>query len=349
MTVEVRDPFGVAADPALPTAPAALDPDLAAPYLQRLARLVGPGAVAHLRAIRVTRHKPGRRCVIEYDLDIERVDAPEEQVTLVGKIRSARFGKEGYRLLSAFWEAGFDAESADRISVPEPIGTVAKFQMWLQRKVPGCRATEVLGRPDGLAQARRIAEAARKIHRARVPTSARHTMADELRILGECFARMASARPEYAGRLRSLLAGCEVLATKTPRSPSTGIHRDFYADQLIVDGTRLHVIDFDLFCEGESALDVGNFIGHITEQSLRELGDPDALGPVERALEDRFVELTGEHVRQRVRTYATLTLARHVYLSTTFPERRPFTRALLDLCEERVRASRPPVGAWRCA
>jgi hypothetical protein len=349
VTVKVLDPFDAAADPALPTVALALDPKLAARKLRRLVRLTGPGGVARLRAIRVTRHKPGRRCVVEYDLDVEKEDAPKERVTLIGKVRSARYGNVSYRLLSAFWEAGFDSGSADQISVPEPIGTVAKFRMWLQRKVPGLPATDALAGPDGLGHARRIAEAAHKIHQARVRTSERHTMADELRILDECFARLSDAEPQYVARLRSLLAGCERLATETPPSPSTGIHRDFYADQVIVDGGRLHVIDFDLYCEGEAALDIGNFIGHMTEQSLRELGRPDALAHRERALEDRFVELTGERVRQRVRTYATLTLARHVYLSTTFPDRRPFTRALLDLCEERLGVARLPVGSRRCA
>jgi hypothetical protein len=349
VTVKVLDPFDAAADPALPTIALALDPKLAARKLRRLERLAGPGGVARLRAIRVTRHKPGRRCVIEYDLDVERVDAPKERVTLVGKVRSARYGNAGYRLLSAFWEAGFDSQATDHVSVPEPIAAVAKFQMWLQRKVSGLRATELLAGPDGLGHARRIAEAAHKIHRARVPTSERHTMADELRILGECFARTAAAEPQFAARLASLLAGCERLAMETPPSPPVGIHRDYYADQVIVDGGRLHVIDFDLYCEGEAALDIGNFIGHITEQSLRELGRADALAHCERALEDRFIELTGERTRERIWTYATLTLARHVYLSTTFPDRRPFTRALLDLCEERLRVARVPMGTRRCA
>jgi len=349
VTVDVLDPFGAAADPALPTMGLALDPAQAQRKLRHLVRLTGPGGVARLRAIRVTRHKPGRRCVIEYDVDVERADAPDERVTLVGKVRFGRYGNAGYRLLSAFWESGFDSECADRISVPEPIGTVATFRMWLQRKVPGICATEVLAGPDGVGLARQVAEAAHKIHRIRIPPSECHAMEDELRILSECLARVASAEPRYAGRLRSLLAGCDRLAAATPRSASTGIHRDFYADQVIVDGSRLSLIDFDLYCEGEAALDIGNFIGHVTEYSLRELGRPDALADRERALEDRFVELAGESVRPAVRTYATLTLARHVYLSTTFPERRPFTRALLELCEERLAAGRLHVGSRRCA
>jgi hypothetical protein len=31
-----------------------------------------------------------------------------------------------------------------------------------------------------------------------------------------------------------------------------------------------------------------------------------------------------------------LTLVRHIFLSTRFPERRPWTEPLLDLCEERL-------------
>ncbi|MDQ3927841.1 MAG: hypothetical protein M3328_01710, partial [Chloroflexota bacterium] len=113
-----------------------------------------------------------------------------------------------------------------------------------------------------------------------------------------------------------------------------GIHRDFYADQVIASGERLYLLDFDLYCEGDPALDTGNFLGHIKEQSIRTLGDPYALRDVEEAHEERFVELHGEGVRRAVRVYTALTLVRHVYLSTLFPERRRSTQTILELCEE---------------
>ena len=104
-----------------------------------------------------------------------------------------------------------------------------------------------------------------------------------------------------------------------------------------MDGARLWLIDFDLFCAGDPGLDVGNFLGHVTEQSLREHGKAGALAGAEQALEQRFVELAGENVRASVSAYTTLTLARHVYLSTQFPERQKFTEQLLELCESRLR------------
>jgi aminoglycoside phosphotransferase (APT) family kinase protein len=105
---------------------------------------------------------------------------------------------------------------------------------------------------------------------------------------------------------------------------------------VIVEGSRLYLLDFDLYCEGDPALDIGNFVGHITEHSLRTLGDPAALATAEAAIEERFVELSGLAARSAVRAYATLTLARHVHLSTLHADRRPYTGALIELCEERL-------------
>src|SRR2546426_9353652 len=54
---------------------------------------------------------------------------------------------------------------------------------------------------------------------------------------------------------------------RPPRStlfPYTTLFRS-----VIVNGERLFLLDFDLYCEGDPALDIGNFLGHITEQSLR--------------------------------------------------------------------------------
>ncbi len=95
-----------------------------------------------------------------------------------------------------------------------------------------------------------------------------------------------------------------------------------------------------LYCLGDPALDIGNFIGHMSEQSLRQLGNPRALAGQERALEERFLQLSGESAPKAfgaIQCYTTLTLARHIYLSTQFPERQNFTEALLELCELRLK------------
>lgn len=337
LDVPVTDPFGAADDPKMPFLTSALDPVEARCRLERFApRFAGVNGAAHLRAIRVTRHKPGRRCLVEYDFAVERADAPAESVTVIGKARARGLDRASYRLLKSLWSAGFGADSRDGICVPEPIGLVPTFEMWLQRKVPGTVATRLLTEAGGVVLAERIAGLAHKLHQVGIPVDRRHTMADELRILHERLSIVAGQMPRWANRLDRLLDACDRLGTVVRDPIPCGIHRDFYPDQVIVDGPRLYLVDLDLYCAGDPGLDVGNFLGHIKEQSLRTLGDADALVDREAALEERFVQLAGEGTRPAVHAYTTLTLARHISLSMQLAGRGQWTERLLELCEARL-------------
>ena len=319
----------IAADARMPLLSRALDPAEVEGVLRRLAGWEG----AAVRAIRAVRYKPGRRCLIEYDVGLP----SSEVVTLVGKARARSADHRTFDLLRALRRCGFDENAVDGICVPEPIAVIPELGLWLQCKVRGMSAMEGLAGANGLAVARRLAEAAHKLHVADVPARREHTVADELRILHERLDALAAQRPDLGGhRLGRLLAACDRLAVTIPAPELCGIHRDFYPDQVLVAGERLYLLDFDLYAHGDPALDIGNCIGHITEQAVRTRGDPRALADREAALEDRFVALTGEQTRPAVRAYALLTLARHVSLSAQRVDRQSFTARLLELCEERL-------------
>lgn len=337
MNLSVVDPFGVTNDVKMPFLAGALAPlEVQRQFKDCLPLLKGEKTQIHFTSIRVTRYKPERRCLIEYNLEVERPDAPLEKIALIGKARARGLDRSSYHLLQSLWNAGFATNSADGISVPEPIGIVPAFQMWFQRQVPGAIATQLLAEPDGVALAKRIAQAIHKLHQASVPASRRHTMADELRILDERLPLVAQIKPQWTQRLKKLLDACVRLGNTVPEPNWRGIHRDFYPDQAIADGSRLYLLDFDLYCEGDPALDVGNFLGHLTEQSLRTLGTPDALIEREKALTESFLQLSPPTTHTTISAYKTLTLVRHIYLSTKFPERCQFTEALLELCEQRL-------------
>jgi len=335
--VKVTDLFGAASDAALPTLALALDPaEVQHAFKRGLPRLAGKEGQVILKSIRVLRHKLGKRSVIAYDVRIEQPTQPRRKAIILGKVRSRRFGNEPFRLLDALWNAGFQKRCADGVAVPEPVGVIPKFQMWFQRWVRGSPSGALLAASDGVALARRIAEAIHKLHLAGVPTTRTYTMADELRILQECTSRVATLQPKLGPRLGRILKACERLGARVPAPKPCGIHRDFYAAQVLVDGPRLWLVDFDLYCHGDPGLDVGNFIGHLTEESLRTFGDAAAWRDREQAMEERFVELSGEAVRPSVRAYTTLTLVRHIYLSTQFAERMAWTERLVELCEQRL-------------
>ena len=277
MPFTVTDPFGVSADPALPTLALALDPALVKQEFKRgLPRLAGANGIVRVKAIRVLRYRPKKRCLIEYDVRVEQPDGERQKQKLIGKVRARQFGNSDFRLMRQLWRAGFNSHSPDAIAVPKPIGIIPKFRMWLQLRAPGRPVSDILAETDGISLARRVAEAAHKLHRSEVPTPKRHSMIDELRILERCLTSVATLRPRWTSRLERVFRDCERLAGSTPTPRLSGVHRDFYADQVLADGNTLYLLDFDLYCQGDPALDIGNFLGHVTEQSLREFGDPDA-------------------------------------------------------------------------
>jgi hypothetical protein len=323
------------ADPALPTLALALDPVRAEPELRDV--LAGPGGGLRLEAVRLVRLKPGRRCLVEYDLT-RWPGGEAERLSVLAKIRRNRSGRSSIALAGALWDAGFDAGSRDGVSVPEPLGRAPGLKAWLQRKVPGRPVTELLTAHDPAALMPRLAQALRKVHDAPVGSVRTHTMADELAILDARLRALAIARPELGGRLVRLLDAClRAAGTLDRHAPVTPIHRDFYADQVIVDRDRLWLLDFDLHCIGDAALDAGNFLGHLTEQALREHGDPRALRVHEESFADAFLVQADARLRAAVGVYADLTLARHVQLSSELTGRGHLTEPLLELGEQRLR------------
>jgi thiamine kinase-like enzyme len=161
-------------------------------------------------------------------------------------------------------------------------------------------------------------------------------MSDELRILQEKLPLVGQSYPHLQGRLQRLLDVCSRIGESLHAAPMCPIHRDFYHDQVILDGSRLYLLDFDLFAMGDPALDVGNFIGHLTEYALRKLGSADALAEQENEMIARYVQLAGEEHRPRIHIYSFLTLARHIYISTLFADRLPFIEYILSYCEQRM-------------
>lgn len=336
MNVPVIDPTGALADPALPMLRSALQPEYMNRRLQELPGLQRSGADrVRLKAVRVRRHKPGRRCLIEYRLDPRLPDgSSNEPMVLLGKIRAKGLDRRSHEIQRELWHGGFGPYA--RIAVPEPLGVLPDLNMWLQRRVAGIPATQRLADPEGPALASRIAATVHKLQGTDIFLDRHHTMADELRILRRQLAPVIADQPSLAARIQRVLAASERLGE--PLSPGTpcSSHRDFYADNVIVEGERLCIVDLDLCCRADPGLDIGNFIAHVTEFGLRTRRDATALAPVERALEEGYVALAGEATRPAIRVYTTLTLVRHIAISARMPERRALTPALLELCEQRL-------------
>jgi aminoglycoside phosphotransferase (APT) family kinase protein len=336
------DEGGATARLARDSAFAFLLPALQPPHVERRLRQpleaqLGEPLRIEVRGIRVLRHKPGRRCLLEFDVWIERAGSAPESMPVLGKVRARGLDERSYQLQRTLWGDGFGAASPDGIAVPEPIGVVPELKMWLQRRVPGESPLSLLSGGIAREVARRIVHAVDRLHRAELVPVRVHTVVDELRILRERFGQLAGTRPDLAPWLSRVLAGCERLTQNVPALSQRVVHRDFYHDQVLVDRDRIYLLDLDLVSRGNPALDVGNFLAHLVEHGLRTGGGPDAFAEAAAEIEAGFAALhPAADARAAVQTFTTLSLARLVEISTRIAERQPFTEALLELCEARM-------------
>jgi aminoglycoside phosphotransferase (APT) family kinase protein len=336
-SVHVDDQFNISKDPELVFATEALNPEIVkAVFNKKFSGWLKKNENYFLHDIRVVRHKPSRRCLIEYDFVKDTLGSPPEKITLLGKIRAKGLDENTFNLNKILWRGGFGSESNDGLMIPEPIECVKDWHMWLYKKVPGVAATDLIFGGDGIHLGERISAAIHKLHNCNIPSRRTHSISDEISILRQCLSKVIATKPDMAERIIRIQGACERFGESISPHPTTGIHRDFYPDQVIIDGEKSYIIDLDLYCNGDPSLDIGNFIGHLTEQSLRVLGDPKGLADCEYALEEKFLQYSGSKYRSNIQVYKNLTLARHIFISSTFPDRQEFTESLLELCEERL-------------
>ena len=176
MIARVFDPFGARADGGIRFLPAALDPSVVQERFRRLPELLARVPGLQLRSARVLRHKPGRRCLVEYEL--AGPDPAAEAVFVLGKVRSRGADLRTHGLARRLIGCGFGPDSADEVSIPEPLGVVPELGLWLQARVSGRPSTVLLSGPAGVRVSTRLADALHKLHRAPVSPGRSHTTGD---------------------------------------------------------------------------------------------------------------------------------------------------------------------------
>jgi hypothetical protein len=316
-------------DPALPHLAEMLDLACASRVLSK--SLGAPGL--RLRSARLIRHKPGRRALVAYRIaPLGRL--PER---FLAKTRARGLDERTWHLTEGLHRRGLAASGVYRASVPRPLAVVPEWRAWLQTWVPGETVWDalLLDPPErATALAAGIAEALWALHRAPVAVDRVHDSDAELAILERRLRQVAERHPAWLERIEAVLDACRMLAARVRARPVVILHRDFYPDQILVDGERLHLLDLDLCARGDPALDLGNFVAHLQERALREPQIAARATRVGDAFVARYRELDPDPgLPEAIAIYARLTLARHIQISTQFAERMPFTHRILERAE----------------
>lgn len=323
MSIVLDLPIGRVADPALPALRLALDPFRIEQLLRLHVAAALGGTDLRLEGLALLRHKPGRRVLVEYRLTVG--GAP---VVLLGKLRARGADHRAYATLAGFRQQGFAEPAA--VVVPEPVALLPAVGMLLMRRMPGvpflCRTDRAAAVADGLARLQAASPVTQRVHRG----------GDEWATLERELGHAAGSRPWLARRIGAVLGALEPLTRQLDAGPQLGLHRDFYHDQVLVDGDRVVLLDLDCHAIGHPAIDAGNFIAHLLELELRGEAAPGAYaGPI-TAFRERWLARTPGVSAADVARCVTLTLGRHIGLAGRLPGRSQAQEAVLAVVEQRL-------------
>lgn len=267
-------------------------------------------------------YKPGRLCTLRYTVALDHPAHPRPRhVELFGKVYRDDRWEQSYETLERTWTAA--VASGGAWTAARPIAAVGAWRFVLQSAVAGVRFRQVLAdlttdhaRPDELRQIERHLEAvARAVHAMqRAPigggpcldlAALLATQRRNLDYLHEVHAPMAAE----LGRLR---AAIERAAAATPASPLGLAHGDFAHGNVMLDGERVGVIDFDRMGQAEPAYDVAYFLTHLTSFTLRHTRRAAHMRPLCDRFREAYLELAPDVSPRRLALYEALDLSAYV-------------------------------------
>ncbi len=276
-------------------------------------------------------HRLGKRCVVRLAYAAGAGGARNGSlIAKAYKMRSAR-GQQVFDAMARLATGRFGEGTGAR--VPRPIAYLPGCRTLLMEDLGG----RLLHDLEGAERLRATAAAGlglAELHRCAPATPARHGVDDEIGLLAGWVALAGEVHPDLRQGMTAALARVSAELERRRWFRAAPIHRDFYDKQVLVDGARTVLIDFDTLCLGDPALDVGNFLAH---QRLAELQGRGRARPVAKAFLAAYGAAQSPDFSDRVESYARATLLRLACLYSLRSRWTHVVKPLLDTVHERGR------------
>jgi aminoglycoside phosphotransferase (APT) family kinase protein len=322
-------------DAGLPTLLDATDPG-------RVGPLLAGGHGRRPAQLQVTAHRYSRsdRAMLRY--------ADAGHTIAYGKVAADDRGMRADAALASVGRALACMPADAGVDVPRPLGYTAGLRLQLLGVVPGAPVLSDLLRArarGGQAPASALVDAvagcarvAATLHRLDLPAGGRRSADAEIARLRADIAALATAAPGLGAWLQRGLARAEAQLAATPPQAPCPCHGDLKHNQILFDGRRWALVDFDTVCLAEPALDLGHFLAYLRLKAAAADG-PDLAA----ALADGFLEAYAEAaagtgpaaLADRILGYEALSLLGRAVHS--WQKRKPRRlAAIVDLLEDRT-------------
>jgi hypothetical protein len=280
------------------------------------------------------RRRPGSRHVFSYKLVVaDKRTGKHNVVELVGKQDTTRaIGKAAkeFEAMRLLWQAGFGQDN--RFRIPQPLHHFEDLNLIIQERARGSKLRTFLGEGSdaSINHARMTGLWLAKLHNMPVAPSRVCGYEAEKASLRMFVEALRTDQPQLQFELQQFAAEAEQRFDSFREVHATHVHGDFHPDHIYVGNNFITVIDFERFCIGDPARDLGSFVSHMrTTACLIEKSIETANQEIAAFLESYFSgvsEAQGNAVGPRIAPYVALSSIEALYyvasvLKVTSPAR----------------------------
>jgi hypothetical protein len=269
----------------------------------------------------VLSYKPGSRCTLRYHLTYppELAGRGWPANVIAKTYRKDSKGRNAYDGMLALWRSPL--ASGDVVTLAEPLAYIPELKIMVQGPVAGAQSLEDMLKAalDANSQPameelydymRKTAIALAAFHQSGVRHGQTVALAERFAEIRSLIARLLVPAPELAGAVEPLLARLEALAAEHPADAAVPTHGTFNPEQVLIDGERIGIIDFDDFCLAEPALDVALFRAAIKDIGMNALDENMARNREIRLARLARLDMIGDTFLAEYEAHAPITRAR---------------------------------------
>jgi len=269
-----------------------------------------------IASVRVVKYRPGRRCTVLYE-----VGRARQQVYV-----KMYCNKRGESVLNKMRE--LKGACLQTPVIPEAFAYLPEHRMLLIEGLKGTPLSQLHG-TQLETWVRRAAEVLAHFHDCGAEIKKVWTLKDEIAVLSRRVQMLAQNEPKSVPTVLELVTTLWA-REPNPDSPVRPIHRDLYPAQVIALGDEVGFVDLDDSALGDPAIDVGNFLAHLTLLSFQRHPGQRALDGVRETFLDRYVESSTKVSAERIAFFEASTLLRLASLASDRPGSTQETQAMLS-------------------
>ncbi|HEX6363988.1 MAG TPA: aminoglycoside phosphotransferase family protein [Albitalea sp.] len=267
----------------------------------------------------------------------------------IGKLKRRRLIRASYERLAAVHRAASAAQAG--FAVAAPLALDEDAGVFYQQALAGRALASGMEPHDAAAQLSRVGRVHRQLHALDVPDVPGWSLQAYFDTIGEDVHWIALFRPQAAARLQPVLA--RLAASMPDSSPGSHVfcHGDFIPSQLLIDGDRVAVTDFDGARRGDAHQEMAKLLAALKYdlphlRAALQRGEPLDTAPMRAAEAAYLAGYEGEHGApvDRARLPWFRTCAEIHYLAMTLKKDAWSARAF-EHTLELVEACAAPLGA----